>query len=73
MTETEYQQITDNQYEQLISLLEQHDWNYIDASDIEGFRRGSTERSAIELMVRTIGTPEAKFIYTAYKTAYTRH
>ena len=73
MTETEYEQLPDSKYETLISLLEQHDWNYIDAAHIEGFRRGSTERSAIELMVRTIATPEAKFIYAAYKTAYTRH
>lgn len=63
----------DSKYETLISLLEQHEWNYIDAPTIEGFRRGSTERSAIELLVRNIGTEEAKFIYAAYKTAYTRH
>ena len=73
MTQTDYEQITDSRYETLISLLEQHDWNYIDAPTIEGFRRGSTDRSAIEMMVRNLGTQEAKFIYTAYKIAYTRH
>ena len=73
MTETDEIETLDSRYETLIGLLEKHDWNYIDAPSLDGFRQGSRERSDIELLIRTLATPEAKFIYTAYKTAYTRH